>query len=171
MKKGWAIILVLFCLCVCGIWLITKDSMNEKKDQNELVINGSEIKDAEIRIYYLEDQIHSDLPIIAVLKALGYSPEWINSDAVFEIRGKKYILSLSEKKFYQQEKGPKVNYLLPPPGSDSFVCEIIGDDLLVDDSTVWSVLYLSGLSVDIHIDIDNRTVYICEQSSDRGSAA
>ena len=161
--KKWFIGIIVFCFVAIGLWFMGRFGLFEKQDYDRMIVNGVAVKNDVVKIYALDDEVWAELPFVATIESLGYSPNWIDQDsASVEISGKTFYLSLTEKIFYREDEGPSINLLLPPPGSNRFLCERVENELVIDDRTLWSALYLSGIDVIIQIDVHDKIVSLCQ---------
>ena len=159
--KKWFFALILLCFVAIGLWFIGQSDLFEKQDHDRMIVNGVNARTVVVNIHSQDDGVWAELPFVATLGTLGYSPKWINQDtASFDISGSTFYLSLTEKTFYREDEGPSINLLLPPPGSNRFICDRVKNELVVDHRTLWSALYLSGIDVKIQIDAQDKIVYI-----------
>ena len=162
MKKNiFALIIILMCVFVfraCNTTQVVDDS--EEKNA-VLMVNGETIESAYVSLYSFENQARAELPFMTVMKALGFSPVWIDDDTVsYEIDNETYILLRKEMTLYNAKKGKSINLLLPPPGSEGCICDEIDDEIIADDETIWSALYLMGIKSKFMIDTKQNVVKI-----------
>ena len=125
-----------------------------KSVEATLFVNGSE-NGTKVQIY----SYYSELPLVEVLGELGGVISWTNeNEARMALNGKVYILNLKECAFY--DECDKHNLLIPAPGTTTFSCTALTDEIMLDDNTLQSVLFLMGISSTIQNSIDERRVYI-----------
>jgi hypothetical protein len=138
MKKVFFLFLAVICL-VAIIGCAGKDTPLEIP-KDAIIIDGAEI----YRKYAV-------LPLCDVIEALGFELTHNGDSASFYFNNIEYVISITEKTF--TTAGDDENYLICPPGSKHFVCEISNGDLMVDDGTVHA-LFFTFLEYPIEIIID-----------------
>ena len=127
MKKPLIIFLAVICL-VAIIGCAGKDTPLEIP-KDAIIIDGAKI----YRKYAV-------LPLCDVIEALGFELTHNGDSASFYFNNIEYVISITEKTF--TKAGDDENYLICPPGSKHFVCEISNGDLMVDDDTVHALFTL-----------------------------
>ncbi len=119
--------------------------------KNAVIIDGAQI----YRNYAV-------LPLCDVIKALGFEVTENGDNASFYCNNIKYIISITEKTL--TKAGDDENYLICPPGSKHFVCELSNGDLMLDDGTVHALFYtFLDYPIEIIIDRTNNRVAVVKK--------
>ncbi len=149
-KKVWLAICATLLLIVGGFLLLRQDSPKAGK----LKVDGVAITEEAVTLY----PDYAMLPLIAVMESLDMDVVWLDSQRAEVIcTDKNYILDLSAVTLAPMDE--KTNLLLPPPGGER-VYTVLDQELLLDDNTVKSMLYLMGLAVNIRIDYEDGVAYL-----------
>ena len=149
MKKPLIIFLAVISL-VAIIGCAGKDTPLEIP-KDAIIIDGAEI----YRKYAV-------LPLCDVIKALGFELTHNGDSASFYFNNIEYVISITEKTF--TKAGDDENYLICPPGSKHFVCEISNGDLMVDDDTVHALFYtFLDYPIEIIIDRANNRIAVVKK--------
>ena len=149
MKKVFFLFLATICL-VAIIGCVGKDTPLEIP-KDAIIIDGAKI----YRKYAV-------LPLCDVIEALGFELTHNGDSASFYFNNIEYVISITEKTF--TKAGDDENYLICPPGSKHFVCEISNGDLMVDDDTVHALFYtFLDYPIEIIIDRANNRIAIVKK--------
>ena len=149
MKKTLIIFLAVICL-VAIIGCTGKDTPLEIPE-DAVIIDGAEI----YRKYAV-------LPLCDVIKALGFELTHNGDSTSFYCNNIEYVISITEKTF--TKAGDDENYLICPPGTNIFVCELSNGDLMVDDNTVHALFYtFLDYPIEIIIDRANNRVAVAKK--------
>lgn len=134
---------------------------NNTSDENNtsaalLTVNGEIISSDNVFINYEKD--YAELPLIAIVKALGGTVELISENEVdIDFEGTRYVLNLSEKSLEQE--GIAFNMLDLPPGTmHGAKYRICGDEFMVDSDCLR--YFLNQLGARIKIDHDSASVEV-----------
>lgn len=156
MKKGlvWGIAGICFVILVAVCLLLLREP---SPVHGKLIVNGTEITEKNVFLY----SDCTQLPLTAVLKGLGMSVNWFDENrAEVAYKNKKYTLNLSEFSLIENETNE--NVLLAPPGGKP-IYKTLEKELILDDNTTKSVLFLMKIDVSIQVDRNTNTVYITEK--------
>jgi len=164
MKKRAVIVslLVLALIIITGgvsmsLWNRNKEVPIPSESGKLVVNNGAPITE-NVVIHFIQYGDYADLPFTEVMKGLDMSVVWVASDtAEITHNDKKYILGLSEVTFV--ESGKSKNLIIIPPGTKATI-RAIDRELILDSTTMQSVLYGIGVKVDIDIDVERHIVYV-----------
>ena len=127
-----------------------------------LIINNGAAITENVVIHFRKNANYADLPLTEVMKNLGMTVTWVDSNtADITYNDKKYVLNLSEASLV--EDGKTGNYIIPPPGSKTFGYKVLENELILDSVTVFCILY-DIKKVDIRIDPDNLIVNIFDRA-------
>ncbi len=154
MKKMIVLILaagVLLTFVSCSI----SESNGEK---GMLIVEGTTITSNTI-VYYE----YAAVSVCDVLSALGFVLTWDNESVVsFYCNDEKYIISIPEKTLVRD--GENCNYLLPAPGSQNYICDVVDGELIVDNNTLLSLFNVFiKYPVYIEFDSENASVIITKK--------
>ena len=99
-----------------------------------LIVNGTELSGT-YYVYYYENTLDVEIPLIAVAKELGATVEWKNNTIIsFTYNDEEYLLDISEPSFG----------LPQPPGSTHYCRKITENDIIVDDTSVSGIIRWLG---------------------------
>ena len=138
MKKAFLLFIV--AICLLGFIGCVDKKLPSEIPEDAVIIDSAEI----YRKYAV-------LPLCDVIEALGFELTHNGDSASFYFNNIEYVISITEKTL--PKAGDDENYLICPPGSKHFVCEISNGDLMVDDGTVHA-LFFTFLEYPIEIIID-----------------
>ena len=138
MKKAFLLFIV--AICLLGFIGCADNDPPSEIPEDAVIIDGAEI----YRKYAV-------LPLCDVIKALGFELTHNGDSTSFYCNNIEYVISITEKTF--TKAGDDENYLICPPGTNIFVCELSNGDLMVDDNTVHALFY-TFLDYPIEIIID-----------------
>lgn len=171
MKKYLALILsilMVLCLCACKNGDDESSSLPElessssssevqsERGEGKLVIDGIE-SDASFIIY----QTYAELPLVPILEGMGYTVNWINdTEATITYNSKSFTLNLSTKSLI--ETGNTKN-IIPQYGNDNYKCEVKGKGIIVDDVSLYDIMYSLGTPIKLSLDYDTLTVTITKK--------
>lgn len=138
--------------------LYSQKNFNEKyacKDCKLLVKGNKVTSENPPKLYYN----YADLPLIAVMEALGAQVNR-RSETSTEIvfNDKTYLLNTYERTFY--EAGNKTDNLLNKVDGGSTFVYSVGNELMVDNTTLCSVLSDMGEKITVKFDTENKVVAI-----------
>lgn len=155
MRKCNLIFLSFIFLSLLGLTACFLLSHNANQSVEAMLIVNGRMTGTKVHIY--ED--HSELPLVEVLRELGGIIDWSSSDvARITLKDKVYTLNL--KDCLLCEEGGSANLLVPAPGSHTFSCVASTDEIILDDNTLKSVLFLMEASIFVQNSIDERRVYV-----------
>lgn len=138
----------------------TTSSGDDSKLNTEckLIVNGNDITNGNhIKINY--EKRYAELPLTAVVTALGAKVEWQSkTTATISFGGKKYILDTTKNSLV--EDGSTFNVLIVAPGSThgSFF-QVVGNEFVVDSDTA-KLLLANNMGAKIKTDYDQAIVSI-----------
>ena len=174
MKKKTILCLTSFALILIiiagGVMLSmwNKDKTTPKEPQKEsqsgtLVVNNGDAVTENVVIHFKENANYADLPLTEVMKSLGITVDWIDSDiAEISYNDKKYVLNLAEVSLV--ENGKDYSFIIPAQGSTNFHYKVLEKELVLDDVTVRSIIYtIKKIHINIDINHDKLIVYITER--------
>jgi len=115
-----------------------------------LIINGKDITSGNYEKLYYN---YADLPMTAIMKALGAKVEWQNkTTALITCGDKKYILNTTKCTLFDvgkpQDDDLKYNIITVFPGGYRFY-KVVGDEFVLDSSTMGRVVALMGAKINI----------------------
>ena len=149
MKKAFLLFIV--AICLLGFIGCADNDPPSEIPEDAVIIDGSEI----YRKYAV-------LPLCDVIEALGFELTHNGDSASFYFNNIEYVISITEKTF--TKAGDDENYLICPPGSKHFVCEISNGDLMVDDDTVHALFYtFLDYTIEIIIDRANNRIAVVKK--------
>lgn len=124
-----------------------------------LLVNGKDIS-SENYVFLNYEYHYADLPLIAIVKALGGEAEWEEEMiATIEYNGKQYILNAEQYALVEKDQNAVQNFFAPPPGAiHGLGGQIIGDEYVI--SSVVIKRFITRLGAKISIDYDASIVYI-----------
>ncbi len=149
MKK----VFFLFLAVICLVAIIGCSDNNAPSEipEDAVIIDGVEI----FRKYAV-------LPLCDVIEALGFELTHNGNSSSFICNDIEYVISITEKTL--TKAGDDENYLICPPGSKHFVCELSNGDLMVDDGTVHALFYtFLDYPIEIIIDRANNRVAVVKK--------
>ena len=117
---------------------------------------GLYVNDVEIpcKLVFRED--YAELPILAILKGLGYSVTYTDeSMAEVDVDGKSYVVDLACASITEKEDSCQQNLIIPTPGESFFYCEARDGDIFVDQQTLRSVFMFMDVPGGVHVDFSN----------------
>ena len=121
-----------------------------------LTVNGNEISSKYVKCHY--DEKYVELPLIAIVKALG--AKVVNQDDTmfeFELGEKTFLLNKQQSSLI--EEGNNLNLIAKLPGTTHASCRRIeDDDFIVDNDTLSYFFYLAGVIATV--DYDSATIRI-----------
>ena len=140
---------------------MTKETENGENMNNNcrLLVNGQDIS-SESYVFLNQEYGYAELPLTAIVKALGGDVEWENEmKATIEYNGKQYILD-AEQYFLRVKGGNSVgDFLLIPPGAVNVPSgQIVGDEFVINDIVIRR--FITRLGAKITIDYDTAIIYI-----------
>lgn len=132
-----------------------EDSIMTDDDDCRLVVKGKDITSGNyVKLH--NDQGYADLPLTAIMDALGAEIKWEdNITALFAFDGKEYILNIEECSLVYN--GGMINILSTPPGGSRYY-QVIGNELIIDSTTIRGFFSIIGVS--IKLDYSNMVVVI-----------
>ena len=156
MKKNILVSLSIgiLCLFIVGFAILFFKESYPKKAS--LVINGETIRNGNVEIYHE----YATLPMLLIIEKCGASVNYLDDKNV-EISYNNTVLTLSlpEKSLIEHEFGNEL--LTPVPGSSSFHCLVIDNDVILDNDTLCVILnYLFNKQVEIIIAENSDAVYV-----------
>ena len=161
MVKRQLISRLLSLLMIVALAILIISCTTKHESSGRLIVDGIQINDSNVLICSYDQAPVAHLPLISILKALGNEPQWIDDDtAEFEINGRTYQLLLDKKTLSEKNGNNHINLLLPPPGAEYCFCEREKNEIVADDQTIWSALYLLQINVKIRINSQSNTVFI-----------
>ena len=144
-------ILFLATICLFGFIGCANKNHSTEIPEEAVFIDGAEI----YRKYAV-------LPLCDVIKALGFELTHNGDSTSFYCNNIEYVRSITEKTF--TKAGDDENYLICPPGTNIFVCELSNGDLMVDDNTVHALFYtFLDYPIEIIIDRANNRVAVAKK--------
>jgi len=127
-----------------------------------LIINNGAAITENVVIHFKESYMYADLPFTEVMKELGMTVDWLDSDvAEITYNDEKYILNLAEVSLVKD--GSDSNILIPPPGCRIFDYKVLDKELILDSDTIHSILYTIR-KINVSIDREKLIVYITERT-------
>ena len=117
---------------------------------------GLYVNDVEIpcKLVFRED--YAELPILAILKGLGYSVTYTDeSMAEVDVDGKSYVVDLACASITEKEDSRQQNLIIPTPGETFFYCEARDGDIFVDQQTLRTVFMFMDVPGSVHVDFSN----------------
>lgn len=141
--------------------LYTQDEFNDRNTRRvgKLFYQGKEIDTPNAPIIYGGD---ADVPLIAVLKAVGATVEEIEEGYfVVRINGKAYMLDILAKEMFPQGEDNAWNMLMVF-GGVTFKY-VVNDELMVSHPIVNSALMFVGVDAYVRMDTENAKVIITER--------
>lgn len=123
--------------------------------QSKLVVEGKEIATKTLPKIYNN---YADIPLIAVVEALGAKVVRQDNDITIKFNGKTYLLNINEPTLYVSGNQTE-NLLYKVDGGATFVYSV-GNELMIDNTTLYSVLSDMGKKITIKFDKDNLIVDI-----------
>ena len=156
MKKSFIVLfMTIILLTAVGCGLINKED-EQVQSQHKMIIDGNEL-DCHDYLKIHESERFAELPVIAIMKALGADIKWLNKTSVLiTYHSKEYLLDISNNSL--SERGKYRNFIALPPGV-SEGCYIFDQDEYVVGSDSF-IEFLKFIGVKLTIDYDNSTVYI-----------
>ena len=166
MKKYLAFILCIILalsLCACNhddssSSIDYEESSSSREPEAErgdgaLVVNGKE-STVSFKVY----QTYAELPLVSVLAEFGYNATW-TSDTVAALSNgtNEYTLNLTDKTLI---KAGESKSILPLYGNDTYKCEVVKKEVIVDDVTLYDIMSSIGNPITLNLDYDTLTVTI-----------
>ena len=124
-----------------------------ERGDGKLIVNGNE-SSASFKVY----QTYAELPLVSVLADFGYIATW-TSDTVATLSNgtNEYTLNLTDKTLIKTGESKSI---LPLYGNDTYKCEVVEKDVIVDDVTLYDIMSSIGNPVKLNLDYDTLTVTI-----------
>lgn len=123
-----------------------------------LYVDGRKVQtDTDVYIRY-EDGSFVEIPIVAVMEAMGGKVEWTsNTTANIALNGKRFVLDTENYTFC--EEGDQWSCICPPPGTTrGLLCRAEDGELVVDsDSLTW---FFRAIGAEFSIAATEQKVYI-----------
>lgn len=153
-KVAFSSLIIFTLLIICGGVFLFMWNRNKKdpvpSQSGTLVVNNGTAITEYVVIHFKENANYADLPVTEVLKNLGMTVNWVDSDTAEVVSNdKKYTLNLPKVSLV--EFGQDFNLLLPTPGGIRSY-KILGQELILDSNTIKSALYQMGEKINIDID-------------------
>ena len=101
---------------------------------------------------------YGTIPMLKVLTHLGASVTWLDGNNAI-ITYKNIILSLSVSKMELLDQHGR-NYFDNPPGNQYYFCQYIDREIMLDDCTMYAVLFYLGIKTEITLNYANREILI-----------
>jgi hypothetical protein len=152
MKK--LILIILVAMMMVTAVACDNSELNIGK-QGRLVVNGETFQ-SHTTVY----PEYATVSLCDVVSALGFELSWNGTDnASFICNSIKYEICISQKTLVIE--GENNNYLLCAPGNPHYVCDVVEDELIIDDNTLYCLFstYIN-YPVDIAVDQENNYVVI-----------
>ena len=161
-------IVIMVSLCACGpedsdstdstySEIFQENSSMESAEMlgsGKLIVNGQEIINESIDIH----ETYAKVPLTPILSALGYEITWGTSGfALIKYNEKTYILNLSAKTI--KKEGSSENLLLQDKQS-YYVCEQYGQELIIDEVTLYILMERMGTPVRVSLNYEDLTVSV-----------
>lgn len=153
--KRCVLVLLIFLLSTMTIACEQTNTSTTDKS-TKLIVNGESIEcDAYVKIYH----DNADLPLLAIIKALGGNVVWDSSlVAIIEVNNKLYTFDSEQLTLYENDH-PSINLFHLVFGGTTFV-HSIEKDVLVDSTLCKNILLRMGENVCIELDYNNSTIII-----------
>lgn len=130
------------------------ESSGDAQDRNghaALIVNGKDITSEKLASINYEKQ-YAQLPLLAILEALGGETEWVDEEKVtIAFHGTTYVLNPAQNTL--QKEGDSFNIIAVPPGTrHGGYYEICDEEFLIDSNCLDHFLYLLGARIAIDYD-------------------
>ena len=136
----------------------TNQNVLEFYDAETVTINGEVTENLHVEI---NRKKVAHVPIIELLTELGFEVVWKDSStAVVSILEKEYVISLVEKTILLTDCEGDYNYIMACPGTQYYFCEVVGNDIIVDDDTANNFLGETGVRCYFSVNYRKMTVSI-----------
>ena len=108
-----------------------------------------------------EDRDYAELPILSVVKALGYSVREIGDDS-FEVAvgNRVFLLDTANGTVIDKEDPHQDNLIIPAPGQVWFYKEARDGDIYVDQESMRTVFMFMGIQATVRVAFDSERVII-----------
>ncbi len=157
MKKYFVVLCIFFCVILLVLLGITKPT--PKKKNGTMIIDGTVVTNGNIVFIKSGNKQCVQIPLLVVLEKAGFdiiikSPHEI----LILYKDVKYVLNFNLKTLV--EEGKTNNLLVPPPGSNTYICNFTTDDVLIDHFTLKSLFFLMNTQFSIDVDYNRQELYI-----------
>lgn len=158
-KKIACILLIITCVLLssCGQNGSAAENSGSSGDTQNgnghaaLIVDGKDITSENIASINYEKQ-YAQLPLLAILEALGGKTEWVDEEKVTIVfHDTTYILNPTQNTL--QKEGDSFNIIAIPPGTrHGGYYEICGEEFMIDSNCLDHFLYLLGARIAIDYD-------------------
>ena len=158
MKKFFFFLCIFFCVLLLLILLgITK--LTPKKKNGTMIIDGTVVTNGDIVFIKSVNKQCVQIPLLVVLEKAGFDTIIKSPHEILIIyKDVKYVLDFNLKTLV--EEGKTNNLLVPPPGSNTYICIFTTDDVLIDHFTLKSLFFLMNTHFSIDVDYNRQELYI-----------
>lgn len=125
----------------------------------DLVVDGEMVPDKRLRIYQQGDNYYGDIPILAVLRQLGYQAEWVDDEtARIIINGESYEYRRDEEGIFRL--GTDENLCMNGFDGRAYSVFTEYDDIYMPTYCFLPTMENLGVNIEIEFDIKERKIII-----------
>ncbi|MBO5356298.1 MAG: hypothetical protein J6A95_00895 [Clostridia bacterium] len=148
----------------------THNNYEGKGQKSSLEYNGEIITSENVKIYnedievfygetYVINVTYAHIPLMPILRHIGAKVNWITDYfAIITMKDSKYVLNLKNLTF--KKIGIWQDMIIPTPGTEVFYCNAINNDIILDDTTIKSLMKQICGSCHVTIDETNLVVNV-----------
>lgn len=160
---GWGLrILVDYQNSVVNVETIDNTELSYAKEELakvncRLIVNGNEITETNYA-YINQDAKNAELPVVAIIKALGGTVEWLPCEP-YPIENRCIVrvrFNGGEAEFDTSKSDFGLGFLSKTPG---LTREVMGNDIIIDSRTVDGILYHT-MGINVKIDYETCIIYV-----------
>ena len=147
MKKSKIILIICGVVLLIGV-IVTVLLLNLNRNKHyTLIVNGKEIAKDNVKVV----SGYAILPLTEVMKAFDMTVNWIDEKtAEVSYKDNTYLLNISDVTMCDS-KTPDSNLLLTPPGGRKHYY-VLGDELMLDSTTIQGAFFFMGTDIRVSID-------------------
>ena len=132
---------------------------DDMKNNCRLIVNGRDIS-SESYVFLKHDERYAELPLTAIVKALGASVEWKSETVAIILHNEKeYVLDTDQYSLVQKGGNALENFLAPPPGlTIGQNGKIIKGEFVISSNVIQK--FIKRLGAKINLDYIQSIIYI-----------
>ena len=160
-RKAYIVLTVcIVCFALFCVFFLQKNISD--RSNTELISKASSVKIDEKPIICNQAKVYPNygiVPMFSVLEEFGISTRWLeNGDVVISYEGCFATLKLTSMELIDEQHG--YDLFLPLPGCSYYYCELIENEIYLDDLTMHNILYQFGIKTEIIVDYENSQILI-----------
>ena len=155
---GFAVIMMLVLSIIIVISFAEKKSSHSGNLDANLYVDGVQTPYV---IAFQEDQRYVELPILAVVKALGYPVREIDDNTFeAEVGEKIFLIDTTNGMVIDKDDPRSEDIIISTPGASFYYKEARDGDIYVDQESMRTVLMFMGIQATVRVDFNGEQIYI-----------